>query len=289
MSRRLSINSETGTLQTVVLGIGESQGEQLEINPVSKMHKENGTYPTEQAIIAEIQTVEDALVAEGIEVLRPSNMPKKEQIFTRDIGFVIDDKFVIANMLEPVRQAEIEGIQGLLNELEKESIIHIPNGARVEGGDVIIHHDHVFVGISKRTNQEGFDFLKAQFPKKQFHAIALTVTDDPKTNVLHLDCTFQPVGNDMAIIYEDGFKARPEAIYNLFPEEKLIKVSQEEMNRMFPNIFSISTNKVLVEKTFTRLIEELNQRGLETIEVSYTETSKLSGLLRCSTLPLLRA
>ena len=206
MSRQLSINSETGTLRTVMLGIGESQGEELDINPVSKMHKENGTYPTEEAIIAEIQTVEDALIAEGIEVLRPSNIPKREQIFTRDIGFVIDDKFVIANMLEPVRQAELAGIQWLLDEIDNENIIRIPNGARVEGGDVIVHHDQVFVGISKRTNQKGFEFLQAQFPNKQFYAIELTVTDDPKTNILHLDCTFQPVGINMAIVYENGFK-----------------------------------------------------------------------------------
>lgn len=288
MSRQLSINSETGTLKTVVLGIGENQGEELEINPVSKMHKENGTYPTEEAIIAEIQTVEDALVSEGIEVLRPTNMPRREQIFTRDIGFVIEDKFVIANMLEPVRQAEIIGIKWLLDEIGGQNIINIPDGARVEGGDVIVHHDHVFVGISKRTNKEGYEFLKSQFPNKQFHAIELIVTDDPKTNILHLDCTFQPVGEDMAIVYEDGFKTAPTAIFDLFSEDKLIKVSQEEMNQMFPNIFSISPKKVLVEKTFTRLIKELNKRNIETLEVSYTETSKLSGLLRCSTLPLYR-
>ncbi len=288
MSRQLSINSETGTLKTVVLGIGENQGEELEINPVSKMHKENGTYPTEEAIIAEIQTVEDAIASEGIEVLRPTNMPRREQIFTRDIGFVIEDKFVIANMLEPVRQAEIIGIKWLLDEIGGKNIINIPDGARVEGGDVIVHHDHVFVGISKRTNKEGYEFLKSQFPNKQFHAIELIVTDDPKTNILHLDCTFQPVGEDMAIIYEDGFKTVPTTIFELFAEDKLIKVSQEEMNQMFPNIFSISPKKVLVEKTFTRLIKELNKRNIETLEVSYTETSKLSGLLRCSTLPLYR-
>ena len=39
-------------------------------------------------------------------------------------------------------------------------------------------------------------------------------------------------------------KTKPEVIYDLFPEEKLIKVNQEEMNQMFPNIFSISTKKV---------------------------------------------
>lgn len=270
------------------MGIGTEKGQPYDINPASKWHKENGTYPTEESIIEEIATVAKALEKEGIEVLRPKNTRGRDQIFSRDIGFVIDDKFVIANMLEPIRQPEIEGIQWIIDEIDEKQIVRIPKGATVEGGDVIVHHEHVFVGISKRTNMAGFEYLRSQFPNKTFHAVPVKITDHHLTNILHLDCTFQPIGKDMAIIYEDGFKDKPEIIYEIFPENKLIKVSRDEMNQMYPNIFSISSKKVLVEKSFTRLISELNQRDIETIPVKYAETSKLSGLLRCSTLPLLR-
>ena len=57
---------------------------------------------------------------------------------------------------------------------------------------------------------------------------------------------------------------------------------------MFPNIFSISPTKIAIEKGFTRLKDELLGRGYEVFEVDYSETSKLGGLLRCSTLPLKR-
>ena len=57
---------------------------------------------------------------------------------------------------------------------------------------------------------------------------------------------------------------------------------------MFPNIFSVGPNDVIVEKGFTRLIQELENRGINCHKVKYSETSKLSGLLRCSTLPLFR-
>ena len=288
MKRTLSIQNETGLLKAVILGIGEDQGGELDINPVSKWHKENGTYPTQEAIIQEIQTVEKALIHAGVEVLRPVNLPRIEQIFTRDIGFVIEDRFVIANMLEPVRQPEIRGIEWIIDQIDPSQIIKLPPDARVEGVDVIVYNEHVFVGISKRTNRAGFEYLQSQFPNKNFHPIELLVTDDHTTNILHLDCTFQPVGQDMAILYEDGFHNRPEVIYSLFSQEKLIKVTQQEMNQMFPNIFSISPNQVLIEKSFKRLSKELKSRGIEPIEVSYSETSKLSGLLRCSTLPLYR-
>jgi len=285
---KLHIDSETAPLQTVVLGIGIDQGEQLDINPVSKMHIEKGTYPTEADIISEIATVEKALINSGVEVLRPENLPNTEQIFTRDIGFVIEDKFIVANMLESARKPEVKGIQWILDALDPDSIIHLPPEARIEGGDVIVHGNEIFVGIGKRTNWQGFYRLKTHFPNKRFHALELKVTDDPLTNILHLDCSFQPVGNDYALIYEEGFLIEPKAIYKQFPKDKLIRISQEEMNRMFPNIFSVSPNTVLVERGFKRLIHELNERGIQTISVDYAETSKLSGLLRCSTLPLYR-
>ena len=120
------------------------------------------------------------------------------------------------------------------------------------------------------------------------HAIPLVVSDDPAEHVLHLDCTFQPVGKDQAIIYHDGFAQKPEALYDLFPSDKLIAVNQEEKEHMFPNVFSIGPDKVVVEKTFIRLKEELHKKGFQTFDVEYKETSKLSGLLRCSTLPLRR-
>lgn len=284
----LNITSETNRLKTVILGIGTDQGKPYEINPVAKMHKQQGTYPTEEDITTEIAGAKAALISAGVEVIQPTNLPDKKQIFTRDIGFVIDNKFVVANMKEPLRQGEIKGLEFVLEQIKPEDIIRIPEGATIEGGDVLVHGNHVFVGISKRTNYEGFEFVKNQFPNRQFHALELVVNDDPKVNILHLDCTFQPVGEGFAIFYEEGFLKRPDIIFELFPEDKLIRINQQEKYEMFPNIFSIGPKDVLIEKKFTRLIKQLELRGITCHPVKYSETSKLSGLLRCSTLPLIR-
>lgn len=264
-------------------------GEPLDINPVSKSHIEKGTYPTENDIKAELASFENALQAAGIEVLRPKDLIGVEQIFTRDIGFVIDDKFIVANMKEPVRQQEFPGIEHLVGDLTEDQIIHLPSTAFMEGGDVIVHNNHIFVGISKRTNYTGYEFLKKQFPHKQVHALPLVVTDDPATNVLHLDCAFQPVGHNDAIIYEEGFSSKPEILYQVFSDEQLIKVSSEQKQRMFPNVFSIAPDKVIIEENFTQLADILALKGIESVKVKFKETSKLSGLLRCSTLPLSRS
>ena len=285
----LYVNDETSPLEAVVLGSALDMGKPLDINPVSKFHIQNGTYPLEEDLKQEITTFADVLKDQGIQVYRPETLKGVDQIFTRDIGFVIEDKFIIANMLERVRQRELPGIQHVLSQMDSGAFLKPPPAARVEGGDVILWGEHIFVGISYRTNMGGYEFLKTAFPHKHVHAIPLVVSDDPAKHVLHLDCTFQPVGKDQAIIYHDGFKEKPEVLYDLFPKDKLIEVNEEEKVRMFPNVFSIGPDKVVVEKTFTRLKEALEERGFETFDVEYTETSKLSGLLRCSTLPLRRS
>lgn len=285
----INIQNETATLHSVILGIADDMGPPLDINPVSKSHIENGTYPTQEDIKGELLTVEQALKAEGVEVLRPKSIKGTDQIFTRDIGFVIDNKFVISNMKEPVRQKELPGINAVLAKIPKSDILTPPSDATIEGGDVIIHNEHVLIGISKRTNWAGFEFIKQSFPDKKVHALPLVVTDRPDTNILHLDCAFQPVGDRYAIIYPEGFLTKPEVIYQVFGEMHLIKVDIDQKQRMFPNVFSISPNKVLVEEHFTELVTALEAKGIEAIKVKYQETSKLSGLLRCSTLPLSRA
>lgn len=284
----LYVNDETSPLEAVVLGTARDMGEPLDINPVSKFHKENGSYPTEADLLREIGTFERVLKDQGIEVYRPEVLEGVDQIFTRDIGFVIEDKFVVANMLESVRQIELPAIQYLLDQITPENILRAPAAARVEGGDVILHGDHIFVGISLRTNRAGYEFIKRAFPHKQVHGLPLITSDNPDEHVLHLDCTFQPVGTSHAIIYHDGFQEKPEILHELFPSDKLIEVTLEEKTSMFPNIFSIGPDKVVIERSFEALKTALETRGFTVFEVDYTETSKLSGLLRCSTLPLRR-
>jgi len=60
------------------------------------------------------------------------------------------------------------------------------------------------------------------------------------------------------------------------------------MYEMNSNVFSISPDVVVSEKHFTRLNAWLRAQGFTVEEIPYSEISKQEGLLRCSTLPLLR-
>lgn len=287
----LEIHDETSQLEMVILGITTEYGtREVSINPKSNSHLENGTFPLEEELLKEIEEFEDTLLRNGVIVFRPQNIKDLNQIFTRDLGFVIDDVFISPRMGKKRGTKEIEGIEYLINLMHPNKIIRendMPNDATIEGGDVVQYRNIVFVGKSNRTNDAGFNFIKAQFPNKEVIQIEIHISENPEENVLHLDCAFQPIGEDCAIIYEEGI-LDPDKIKVHFKPECIITVTKKQAYRMFPNVFSISPTKIVIEKRFFELKHKLLKRNFEVIEVNYAETSKLGGLLRCSTLPLRR-
>ena len=75
---------------------------------------------------------------------------------------------------------------------------------------------------------------------------------------------------------------------NFFGKENIFEITKEEMYNMNSNVFSISEDVIISEKGFTRLNKWLLENGFIVEEVSYAEIAKQEGLLRCSTLPLIR-
>ena len=98
------------------------------------------------------------------------------------------------------------------------------------------------------------------------------------------------MGRDLAILHKDSF-LNPEEYHWLreyFGADKVFEITEEEMYRMFSNIFSISPEVVVSDRSFTRLNAWLQDHGISVEEISYQEVGKQGGLLRCSTLPLER-
>ena len=77
-------------------------------------------------------------------------------------------------------------------------------------------------------------------------------------------------------------------LVDFFGPENLFEITADEMYHMFSNVFSISPDVVVTERKFTRLNNWLRDQGFTVEEIPYGEVSKQGGLLRCSTLPLVR-
>ncbi len=75
---------------------------------------------------------------------------------------------------------------------------------------------------------------------------------------------------------------------NLFGKENLFHITRKEMYHMNSNVLSIDTNVLVSEKKFKRLNNWLRANGFTVEEIPYAQIAKQEGLLRCSTLPLIR-
>lgn len=298
----LNIHNETGKLVSVILGIGQDMGEipKIEecIDPKTRLNILNNTYPLEIDCIREIEKFHDILIKYNVKVLRPDNIANLNQIFTRDISFVVGDKIFIPDIIES-RNREKDGIKCFLDTLEESEKIIIPQNIKIEGGDIIIHNDHIFIGYSdayselkvSRTSAKAIDFIREIFPKKNVIGLNLIKDDkDPNKSILHLDCAMQPIGEKKLIIYEEGFRNKEELyqLYDIFGERNLIKINQYEMFEGCSNVFSINPNTIVSDLTFDRLNNKLESLNFVVEKVHYREVSKFGGLFRCSTLPLNR-
>lgn len=300
----LKVNNETSRLRAVVLGTAVNNGPTPSVDeaydPKSLEHILAGTYPLEKDMVVEMEAFNKVLQKYDVTVFRPELIENYNQIFTRDIGFVIDGIFIKSNIL-PEREAELDAIQYIIDQIDPKKVVRPPEEVHIEGGDVMLWDDHIFIGtykgsdyasyITARTNMQGVQFIKDLFPNKIVKEFDLVKSKiEARDNALHLDCCFQPVGTDKGIIYKSGFREEADYLYlvNLFGKENLFHITREEMYKMNSNIFSIDHNVVVSEKNFTRLNNWLRDHGFVVEEIPYAEISKQEGLLRCSTLPLIR-
>ena len=301
---KLNVNNETSRLLTVVLGTAKSNGSTPELeecyDPKSRQNVLNNTYPTEIDMINEMNQFEQVLLKYKVDIRRPETIINYNQIFSRDIAFVIDDSFIISNIL-PDRSNEILAINKVIDLIPKNKIIELPEDCHVEGGDVILHNDYIFIGTydgddysnfkTARTNYKAIKFLKEKFTEKKIIPFDLIKSDlEPTKNALHLDCCLQPVGNGKLVACPEAFLKREQYkwLVDYFGEENILEISLSEMSEMNCNFFSIDTNIVVSEKSFTRLNTWLRGFDIVVEEINYKEISKQGGLLRCSTLPLIR-
>ena len=301
---KLNIKNETSRLRAVVLGIAKSNGGIPKVedcyDPKSVQHVIAGTYPKESDMILEMDAVAEVLKKYDVEVYRPNVLEDYNQIFSRDIAFVIDDKFIRANIL-PDREQEYLAINNVISKIAPENIIELPESCHVEGGDVMPWNDYIFIGtytgedyadyITARTNIQAVNALQELFPEKKVKSFELRKHNtDPKENALHLDCCFQPIGKDKAILHKNGFlmESEYEWLLDYFGKENVFEISKDEMFNMNSNVFSISEDVIISEKNFTRLNTWLRDNDFTVEEVPYAEIAKQEGLLRCSTLPLIR-
>ena len=297
----LNINSETSKLKEVLIGNSYNFKSPLNFrdlyDPTSLSNYLKGKYPNKSQLQGQLSELKKILIKHEVNV-HELDTEDTNQIFARDLGFVIDDNFIVSSII-PDREKELNGLRTLLNNIK--NVIKLPKSAHIEGGDVVVTKDHVFIGyydksdyknqITARTNKKAIKIIKDLIKKKEVIPIELIKSSvRPSENALHLDCCFQPVSTDKAVMCKEAFVNKIELnfITSYYGEKNIFNVTLDEMSKLYCNFFSINENTVITDKRFKRLIDWFNNIGLNVEKLDFSEVSKLGGLFRCCTLPLYR-
>lgn len=215
----------------------------------------------------------------GVEVITLESRPEyPEQVFTRDIGFTIGNRVFISEMASAIRQGE----ENILREWIGSNGFPYQKmtAGSIEGGDVVIHGQHVFVGISHRTNEEAIAFLERQLP-------GYTIVRVPfDASCLHLDCVFTIVSPTHALIYADALSK--EAYDLLASHFILIDVEKDEQFSMGTNVLAIGNQRIISLPQNKNVNSQLVEHGFTVIELEFDEIIKSGGSFRCCTMPLTR-
>ena len=299
----VKVDNEYSTLKSVILGLAEDMGDPPKVfdvyDPRSLYHIKNNSYPNEVDVKKDVESFYKILIKHNIHVLRPSNIKDCNQVFARDLGFTISNIFFQSNIV-PNREEELVGVSDIINTLDA-GVVKLPDYMHIEGGDVVAHNEKLFIGtysgedyselITARTNQESISYLEKMIPNKEIMSIDIKKSNtDVFENVLHLDCCFQPIGKSKAIICPDSFVNKNDVDYliSYFGENNIYAAYGQEAYMLISNLLVLSPEVIVSDKRFTKLNTWLEENGFLVEKISYENVSKMSGLFRCSTLPLLR-
>ncbi|WP_201714183.1 dimethylarginine dimethylaminohydrolase family protein [Rossellomorea arthrocnemi] len=269
-------SNEYGKLKKVVVVSPENMQINEIINETQK-HFLDDNINIDKAVLQHEKFV-DTLEKNGAEVihLQPS-LEFNEQVFTRDIGFTIHDQFFVSSMNTDVRRGEVETLKKWLDEngVPYSEFLH-----SIEGGDVLVDGDDIWIGVSGRTNQLAIQSLRNQLTPYTVHELPL------REDILHLDCVFTIISSEWAIVYPPAFSK--EDLKTIKSHYNIITVTDKEQFQMGPNVLAIGDEKIISLIQHTSLNKRMKAKGFEVIELDLSEIIKSGGSFRCCTLPLIR-
>ncbi len=278
---KLQIKDEYSKLKSVIVGTGKSVPlfETYKKSDYDYLKEDLSTKPYNKKLLEKQQTnFLNVLKKHGVKLLMVKEDEKLPwQMWTRDTGFVYKNKFFYC-VKRGLKERELE-FNAIAHHFSKNSnqIVCINKG-KLEGGDVVVDKDIIYIGISRRTGDEAVKIVEKYFPVKKLNL---------GNSVMHLDTRMTILPNNNLLIYQEAFQKEDlkylQNRFNFIPVTK-----EEEAQNLGTNVFVINSNTIVVHKAHTRIHKELQKRKFKLEIVDYSESIRLEGSFRCTTLPVER-
>jgi dimethylargininase len=213
----------------------------------------------------------------GVQVLCiPELRGHPNSVFTRDTCVCVSLGFVQLRMGLASRQGEEVWMAQFLESRDIPQYGAVQSPGTVEGGDVILAGNVVFVGRSRRSNSEGIEQISRLFTQL---GLDVRIVDVPRPR-LHIGGMMSMIGPRRVLCCEELF---PEGFFKGF---EVISVPADTF--ISGNVICLDENVVIAEKCNIPAIQSLKEHGVQVHDIDLSEFVKGRGGPTCLIMPVER-
>ena len=219
--------------------------------------------------IAQHEAYQQGLARLGVEVISlPALNGLPDSVFVEDAAVITDEVAIICRMGAPSRRPETESLTATLRQYRPVKFIGEP--ATLDGGDVLRVGRHVFVGLSQRTNREGYLQLSELLRRYKYEVCPVAMRD-----CLHLKSGCSYVGDDTILVNRSWVDVEP------FHRFRLVDVPDEEPGGA--NALLIN-DVVIIADSFPKTYALFESRGFDVRAIDLSELQKAEAGVTCCSL-----
>jgi len=198
----------------------------------------------------------------------PAEPELADSMFVEDPALVLDELAVIFPLGTESRRPEAASLAKALAPYRELKYVQLPG--TVEGGDILRIGRQLFVGLTKRTNEEGIRQLQSFVEPHDYKVTAALVT-----GCLHLKSAVTFLGRDTLLANREWFDTFEMTGY------EWIDVAPEEPHAANALAFE---NTVILPASFPLTRARIEARGFEVQPLDISELQKAESGLTCSSL-----
>src|SRR2546430_14371953 len=198
----------------------------------------------------------------------PPDPTLPDSMFVEDPAIVLDELAVILPLGTETRRREAQSLAQPLSRFRKLEYVSLPG--TLEGGDVLRIGRKLFVGLTQRSNVEGFRQLAAILARYNYEVIAV-----PVTGCLHLKSAVTDLGRNTLLANRAPFDSEPLAGH------EWIDVDPAEPHAA--NALALRRT-VIFPASFPRTRARIESRGLSVTFIDISALQKAESGLTCSSL-----
>ena len=203
----------------------------------------------------------------SVEVL-PADEHLPDAVFVEDTAVVLDELAVITRPGSAIRRKEVAAVAAALE--RHRMLTSIEHPGTLDGGDILRMGRQIFVGMSSRTNAEGFNQFSQAVERHGYRAVPVKID-----GCLHLKSAVTALNDETLLINPKWLDSVKISAF------KLIQVADSEPSAA--NALAIN-GVIHLSAQWNRTRDLLEQRGFVTQTLHITEFEKAEAGLTCLSL-----